>query len=607
MSCRREICLACALLSRLITFLSLEPPVRAADQWVKLETPHFELYTTAGEKKGREAILYFEQVRNFFLQSSPSKQVPEFPVRIVAFKSEKEYKPYRISESAFAYYTRGRSRDYIVMQSIASEHYPAAIHEYTHLIVEHTGLKLPLWLDEGWADLYSSLQPAGNKARVGDMLPGRVQTLLSTKWLDINLLSSVDSASPFYNERDRASIFYAQSWLLVHMLTLAPQYRANFPKFVLAMSQSKSIDEACHAAYGKRAWEIDSDFRDYLKSKRIYAAVFDIKLEKSAEEPVVSETSAFESDMMLADLLSMTRKRDEARTAYERLAQLNPGRPEIEESLGYLAWQSDDPDNARRHFARAFKAGSKNPQMCFHYAMLERQKGAAGDDAMEALERAVQVKPDYLEARLQLGLMLVNLRKYDEAIGHLAQLKKVSPDQAQWLFPALAYAYSHTGNDDRARENAELAKKWAKTQQQTENADSLLDYLDAKQAQRERMNARTADVPPPMQRNERPPFEVKEVAPGNPFISKDDKMSRVEGTAIKLDCSGDELLFHVQVDKRTMIFEVPDPERVVIKHSGEVKHDFACGPQKAFRVVVDYAILPDAKLGSVGIVRALEF
>src|SRR5205807_419899 len=85
---------------------------------------------------------------------------------------------------------------------------------------------------------------------------------------------------------------------------------------------------------------------------------------KLAVDPVVSETSAFESDMVLADLLSVTHKRDEAKTAYERLAQSNPGRPQIEESLGYLAWQSDDPESARRHFARAIEAGSKDPQMC---------------------------------------------------------------------------------------------------------------------------------------------------------------------------------------------------------------------------------------------------
>jgi hypothetical protein len=48
----------------------LDRSLAAADQWVKLATPNFELYTTAGEKKGREAILYFEQVRSFFLEAA---------------------------------------------------------------------------------------------------------------------------------------------------------------------------------------------------------------------------------------------------------------------------------------------------------------------------------------------------------------------------------------------------------------------------------------------------------------------------------------------------------------------------------------------------------
>lgn len=71
-----------------LLFSAFAFPLAAADEWVKLTTSHFELFTTAGEKKGRDAILYFEQVRNFFLQSSAAKRAPEFPVRIIAFKSE---------------------------------------------------------------------------------------------------------------------------------------------------------------------------------------------------------------------------------------------------------------------------------------------------------------------------------------------------------------------------------------------------------------------------------------------------------------------------------------------------------------------------------------
>src|SRR5262252_9733343 len=113
----------------------------AAEQWIRVSTPHFELLTPAGEKKGREAILYFEQVRSFFLQASPSKRVPDFPVRIIAFRGEKQYKPYRLNDFVIAYYTGSHDRDYIVMQDIQPDHFPVAIHEYTHLIVRHTGLK----------------------------------------------------------------------------------------------------------------------------------------------------------------------------------------------------------------------------------------------------------------------------------------------------------------------------------------------------------------------------------------------------------------------------------------------------------------------------------
>ena len=35
------------------------------DHWIRLTTPEFELFTSAGEKEGAEAMLRFEQVRGF--------------------------------------------------------------------------------------------------------------------------------------------------------------------------------------------------------------------------------------------------------------------------------------------------------------------------------------------------------------------------------------------------------------------------------------------------------------------------------------------------------------------------------------------------------------
>ncbi len=595
---------------RLVAAIFLAIPLPAADQWVKLTTPNFELYTSAGEKKGREAILYFEQVRSFFQEASGSKRVPEFPVRIVAFRGEKQYQPYRMNEAAFAYYARGRSRDYIVMQDIAGDHYPAAIHEYTHLIVEHAGLNLPPWLNEGLAELYSTLKPMGKKAAVGDIIPGRAQALVTNKWIPLDILTFAGHDSPLYNERNRAGMFYAESWALTHMLAFSPDYRPNFTKFLVTIGSGKAMDEACQTALGKHLWDVEVSLRQYLQGQRFYRALFDIKLEKSAEDPDVAEVPEFESGLVLADLLALAHRTSEAKSAYEQLAKSNPGKPEVEEALGYLAWQSGDNDGARDHFGRALAAGTRNARMCFDYAMLSRSASDADKNALSALKRALELKPDYAEARFQLGLMLVNIRNYVEAITELRQIKKIDPEQAQWYFPALAFAYFQTGDLDKARENAEAAKKWAKTPQQTEQADSLLRSVDARKAPPtppiQPVQAREA--PPPIKRVQAREFSVvEERGPENPFVTKDDKMSRVEGIAQRLDCTGNTARLHVLVGKTPMIFEIPDPNRVLIKHSGELTRDFVCGPQTPYKVVVDYAMSADPKRSAAGIIRALEF
>ena len=158
--------------------------VSAAQRWIRVSTPHFEMLTTNNEKQATRALQTFEQVRYFFLKNNGKQQAPDGLVRILAFSSEKEYKPYRMNEGAFAYYLQSRERDYIVMQDIEPEHHQAAVHEYTHLIVQHTKLEWPLWLNEGFADLYSSLEPRGKQAMVGRALPGHVAVLLQRPWMD---------------------------------------------------------------------------------------------------------------------------------------------------------------------------------------------------------------------------------------------------------------------------------------------------------------------------------------------------------------------------------------------------------------------------------------
>jgi hypothetical protein len=224
-------------------------PAFAADQWLRLTTPEFELFAPAGEKQARETARRFEQVRDFFLQASPLRNLGDSPLRIFQFETENQYARVRPNGQVVAYFVATPATDYIVMGDGAQTSFAPAIHEYMHLIVRHSGLKIPTWLNEGWAEVFSTLRPAGKGVAVGDLIPDRMKSLTSEDWLDFNSLTSVTQASPIYNENARTGVFYAESWALAHMLFLSPDYKENFGKFVTALNSGKDTAEALRIAW----------------------------------------------------------------------------------------------------------------------------------------------------------------------------------------------------------------------------------------------------------------------------------------------------------------------------------------------------------------------
>jgi len=583
----------------LFAFLCSLAPLAGEEHWIRLTTPHFELYSTAGEKKAREALLYFEQVRSFFLETSGSKKAPEFPVRIIAFNSEKQYAPYRARSTAFAYYTSNRMRDYIVMQDVSGEHYPVALHEYTHLILRHTGLQFPPWINEGWAEVYSSLKPTGKQVAVGAILPGRIRELRSNRWIPLSTLTRVDHNSPLYNEKDRVGLFYAQSWALVHMLMLWPEYKTKFAQFAAAIGSGQSFEEACQAVYGKTAEKVEQDLHSYFDHQGLYGALFDIKLEKSAEQPEESDVDPFESKLMLADLLAVIQKTDEARAIYEELLKQDPRRPEINASLGYMAWQKGETAAAVDYFGKALEAGSTDPQMCFHYAVLRHNSGAKAVDILPALRRAVELKPTYAEARMELGMSLLETRDYAGASEALAGIKTVTGEQAPHYFAARAYASLQTGNREDAQKFAEFSKRYARTPEQRQQADSILRYLHPDTQQPVTMRAVdewAKEHPPVLRHSDLPPAEAPLLwEPG---------LQKTEGLAVRLECNRNDkrARLAVMVDGQEKMFDIEDPDAVQLKHLGQSTVEFQCGPQNSVHMIVHY-VVADGK----NLVRILEF
>jgi len=464
--------------------LSLALTAAAPDQWFRIATPHFEIYSSAtdanaAQKKSHDALLALEDARRVIMDMAQSDWNQAIPVRIISFQSEKQYKPYAPNNGEASYSSNSQSRDYLVMLESDPDHLPIALHQYVHLALQHSGLKLPMWLSEGLAEVLTTEKPAGSDMLIGGVLKDHIEELKTVKWIDFPSLTSANERSPYYNEGNRAGQFYAESWALVHMLYLGRDYHADFGKMLAALNDGKGAAEAWQLAWGKSADRVYADLQAYVKQNSLVATTFPAKRADAIDRAVASPASDLDSGVMLADLLAAMNRKELATAAYDKLAKQYPGSPEIAKSLGYLAWQSGDDDTARKYFEQALP-GTRDPQMCYHLAMLYHDSGQGGDKLLATLTKAVSLKPDYGEARLQLGLLEYNRRNYPGAIAALAPIDQIAPERAATLYNALAYAYAETGDLSAARKALETGRKWNKTAAEKQRAEELARFLDSK-------------------------------------------------------------------------------------------------------------------------------
>jgi len=586
-----------AAVASLTAFLLAAP----SDPWLKITSANFELYTTAGEKSGREMVRHFEEVRSFFVQAFGGRLKDAKPARLIVFRNEKEYQPYKPNEFASAFFHSGMQHDFIVMSSASTEQFPTAVHEYTHLMVHQSGMDLPPWLNEGLAELYSNLEPRDSKIIVGQVIPGRLQVLRSDKWIPLATLVKVDHASPYYNEKARAGMFYAESWALVHMLSLEPQYRPHLDALAVAL-KDKDPQTAFVDTMGQRIEEIDAALRDYFTAATIHAAVFDVQLPKSIDTPEIETGASLPARLALAELLvNMRGRTEQARAAYEQLAKAYPDRWEVEEGLGEFHWQQRKLQDSAQHFARAMQLGCKNLSTLLLYARVLGYNRQPKEEA-DVLGKTVELYPESSEANLELGSALVRTSNFGAALAALLAVKKVTtPEQAYQLLYSLAFARYHLNDPERAREDLVKARTYTKNPTELAGLDQLEQALNRPAR---RIDAGSAPGTPTSE-DASPPHLMRRETTATPARELP-KLPAVEGKLEEMEC-GQIARLHVRVGEAIQIFLIPDPTKIVISSGSGEAVSLQCGEQKPARTLhIEYQAVSPAS-GATGLVRTLEF
>ena len=142
---------------------------------------------------------------------------------------------------------------------------------------------------------------------------------------------------------------------------------------------------------------MQADLTSYMMQNRFSVGNFNVKLERSAEQPDVRAATAAESGDALADLLASNHHMDQAKEAYAAI-----GGWQGEKGLAYLSLYAGKWEEARSHFARCSELGATDAKLYFDYAGIQ-----SGEKRIDLLKKAVQLQPDYPEAHYHLGLLLV--------------------------------------------------------------------------------------------------------------------------------------------------------------------------------------------------------
>jgi tetratricopeptide (TPR) repeat protein len=450
----------------LVTLLAALP---ARADWLRLRGTRTELVTDAGEKEGRRALTRLEQIRAIMPGSGDDSRRE---LRVVLFDSEKEFQEYARSDSTSGLYLSGLERDYIV--TYAGGELPRVVtHEFIHFLLNQTPAPLPRWFEEGTAELYSNAQINGKRVRIGKEIESHMSLLLSRPWLSAGQLAK-EAHDQEHAQEQSENMFYAQSWALMHMLNLSPDYRDHLPQFVQQLSSGQEGAVAFRAAFGREFEKALADLPSYLKKIR------SVQLGTPPPAPVAigkpEPLSEVDALLLRGDVALRRGLAEQARALFEKAAREHPESAPAEAGLGMLAMTQNRPGDARRYLEHAVQLDDKDSAILFEYALLERDSGAGTDRVRELLETVVALNPDFGEAQLLLGVRATDDRRFDAAIKYLHDAARLLPRQS-YVWHALAYAEQKLGHYPEAFDAAQRAVRTASTDDQEHMAEALRDAL----------------------------------------------------------------------------------------------------------------------------------
>jgi hypothetical protein len=263
------------------------PEKKEPNPWLQINSAHFTVITDAGDKRGREVALRFEQLRAVFASIFNKDHLtqPE-PLIILAFKNDDSY--YKLAPlhngqpiDVPGFFLPGDDQNFIALNLTEAEPWHAVAHDFARMLLDNNYPPAQAWFDEGLADYFGSIRVDDTQVRIGGD-PVRTRSTNSNNATSSNS-SSTNSftellntqrwislpdlfATKPKNDDPNGSMFEAESWMVMHYLIHEKKLSETGNYLGLVFVEHTPIADAIQKAYGMSAEQLEQTVKDYFHS-----------------------------------------------------------------------------------------------------------------------------------------------------------------------------------------------------------------------------------------------------------------------------------------------------------------------------------------------------
>lgn len=624
-----------------VAALGSAAPAAAESKWTMVRSGVLTVIGDQSPRTLRDVAVQIDQFRTVVGGLiHDADRPPSVPTLVFVFGERKSLQPivplYNGRPIALAGYMAQADDLNIMALSLEGfqESSEVTFHEYTHLLVQGAVRWMPVWLNEGLAEYYGSysLVDGGKAATIGR--PREAHILLSReRYLPMAELITVEPSSPMYNEGERRSIFYAESWAATHyLMTTRPNGTTAINEYVKEVAEGHAPSEAFRSAFGATPEEFDKELRVYLRRLTFLVQRFSFSEKLAVVEPSAGRTMTRDEVEAWLGMAQLRVKRiDEASPRIEKAAAAEPPTAAGQLSLGMLRLERQELPEALGAFGRAAALAPDDfmTQYVSGYSRLQADPQGSDERRVEALavlRRAAWLNPTSASAFAALAyVQMLSPDTLAEARTSIERAVVLAPGK---LSHRLRYAdiliLQGELNDARRLLNAIAAVKSDSMAASGAAArlETLADYDRRVAAQQERFKAAAAAaaaaratppaapaspsreftnaVRPDATRDRQTVFLLRKILPGE---------ERVLGALTRVDCSAQIVRFTVEAPDRKVVVSATSFADIELTAFLDDK-DFAvaCGDHTPpDRVYVTWRSDTKWGAGSAGTAVAVEF